>query len=177
MSVLIRKMRVDDTENIRRFHKRSWLDTYPNEEAGITYEFIDKWTDQWLTPENLAGSVVWNNRIIDDGDNQWYRVVVRGGEVMGLAHAALKDEEGNQHLNAIYIDKSLQGKGVAAQLMWMLFNGFFDKTKDVWLEVVVYNKRAIRFYEKWGFEVVPGSDFMFKDILPTIKMVRKGEAA
>lgn len=45
--------------------------------------------------------------------------------------------------------------------------------KDVHLGVVSYNQRAIAFYKKWGFEVVPDSEKLYDDLLPEIEMVRR----
>ena len=47
---------------------------------------------------------------------------------------------------------------------------------DAVLEVVSYNQRAIRFYEKFGFEKVAGSERMYRDKMPVMTMIRKGAA-
>jgi ribosomal protein S18 acetylase RimI-like enzyme len=47
---------------------------------------------------------------------------------------------------------------------------------DVVLEVVSYNQRAIRFYEKFGFEKVGESEHMYRDKMPVMTMIRKGMA-
>ena len=47
---------------------------------------------------------------------------------------------------------------------------------DVVLEVVSYNQRAIRFYEKFGLEKIAGSERMYRDKMPVMTMIRKGAA-
>ena len=174
MKMIIRKMKIEDAEAIRRFHRRSWRDTYPNEKAGVSREWVERVTDEWLTQEKMERSLEIFQSVIDDEKNQYYRLVEVDGEVMGFVHGTRRDDSGEQHLDAIYIDKDLQGTGMAQKLVGGLF-GFLDLTRDIWLEVVSYNERAKAFYRKNGFEEVKGSDFLFKEVMPSIKMVRKGE--
>jgi len=53
------------------------------------------------------------------------------------------------------------------------------KTADAWigaspvtLEVVRYNARAITFYQKHGFEMVPDSEHLYADTMPVVYMKR-----
>jgi len=41
------------------------------------------------------------------------------------------------------------------------------------LEVATYNHRAIRFYEKYGFVVVEGTEHLYRDKIPVIMMKRE----
>ena len=50
-----------------------------------------------------------------------------------------------------------------------------DPTKPIELGVVTYNARARAFYKKWGFEEIPGSETLFDNKIPEIKMIRKGD--
>ena len=45
---------------------------------------------------------------------------------------------------------------------------------EVLLEVVAYNTRAIRFYQKAGFAIIDGSEHLFMDTMPVVTMIRKG---
>lgn len=172
--ISVRGLKIEDTEAIRKFHRKSWRDTYPNEEAGVSRKWVDQTTDEWLTPENLKRSREIYQSVLDNPENEYYRLVEVDGEIQGFMHGARRGEDRLQHLSAIYIDKSLQGTGIAQQLIDELF-GFLDLNKDIWLEVANYNERAKAFYRRNGFEVVEGSEFLFKDMLPCVKMVRKGE--
>jgi ribosomal protein S18 acetylase RimI-like enzyme len=163
-----------DAEAIRQFHRKSWRDTYPNEAAGVSREWIEETTDEWLLPERMEKSRELYQSVLDDADNQYYRLVEVDGEVLGFVHGVRRSSDnGKQYLNAIYIDKSLQGTGVAQKLIDGLF-GFLDLNEDIWLEVANYNERAKGFYQKNGFAVVEGSEFLFKDVIPSIKMARRG---
>jgi len=162
-----------DVEAVRWFHRKSWRDTYPNEKAGVSREWVEKTTDEWLLPEKMERSREIFQSILDNPENEYYRLVEINGEVMGFVHGARRGDDDLQHLHAIYIDVSLQGTGVAQKLLDGLFE-FLDLREDIWLSVVDYNERAKAFYRKNGFEVVEGSGFLFKNMLPSVKMVRKG---
>ncbi|HNL66233.1 MAG TPA: GNAT family N-acetyltransferase, partial [Ferruginibacter sp.] len=56
-------------------------------------------------------------------------------------------------LKRIYVQKEFQGKGVAQALMDFILRYASDNGYEVvWLGVWEHNKKAQRFYEKYGFE-------------------------
>lgn len=46
---------------------------------------------------------------------------------------------------------------------------------DTTLTVASYNERAIRFYQKNGFEIVRDSEHTYAGTMPVVRMIRKGE--
>lgn len=54
----------------------------------------------------------------------------------------------------LYVDRSLQGHGVAHQLMRAVEEVAAAKARAIWLGVWEHNLRAIAFYEKCGFSAV-----------------------
>lgn len=168
MSVTIRKATLEDVEAIRRMHAASWLDVYPNDEHGVPYEWVRERTDSWLNPGSLKQSRELFEKVLGS-TTQFYRVAVDGDKVVGFVHGTRDD--GKTKLAALYTLKDFYGSGLAQRLMALTDEWF--KGDKVTLEVVTYNYRAIRFYEKLGFEVVPGSDALFGEMMPTIKMMRK----
>lgn len=50
----------------------------------------------------------------------------------------------------IYLLPEYFGKGIGTKL-WKQAQKVFDPNKDIYVEVVTYNKRAIEFYKKLGF--------------------------
>ena len=83
-------------------------------------------------------------------------------------------ETSGQRLEALYVDKEYRGQGVAQQLVDQAFLSF-DLTQPITLEAASYNERAIRFYQKNGFEIRPGSEHLYKDVMPSITMIKPGE--
>ncbi len=166
----IRPATVEDVEPIRRMHAKSWCDTYRNDQLGVTADWLKKRTDAWLTPDKLEESKKRLKPFFDSDDENFYRVALSDGQIVGLLHCD-RIKNGNKHLAAIYLDKAHQGTGLANQLMTLADAWFGDDVVE--LEVVKYNQRAKAFYRKWGFEEVPGSDSLYAEILPTINMVRE----
>jgi len=170
---VIRETSLDDIIAVRKMQAQSWLDTYPNEESGISKELIKDTIDHWLIPENLEGSVAFMSNIIGNPNN-FHHVAVDGDKVIGFVHVSDVDDE--QVLQALYVDKNHHGKGVAQKLMIQAMN-WLDKTKPIKLEVADYNDRAIAFYRKYGFDIEPDSEHIFTELvpIPIINMIRKGD--
>lgn len=166
----IREATSSDVEAIRRMHAQSWLDTYSNDEAGISYDWVKQKTDSWLTPEGLEKSQEYLGDIFNDPEH-FYRIALDGERVIGFIHVDSKD--GHKHLGALYIDKDYHGTGLA-QTMMKLADDWIGNEK-VSLEVVTYNTRAIRFYEKHGYRVVDGENEPFADKIPNVTMIREGK--
>lgn len=165
----IRQTTMDDLPGFRAMQARSWLETYPSPENGVSYEWVKQRTDSWRTLEKMKESEQFFSKVLAD-DTQFHRVATLNGEVVGFVHISTK-EDGTKELEAIYTDPSTFGSGLGGELM---------RAADEWiggcqvsLGVASYNDRAIRFYEKHGFEVV-GSAGKYANKIPIVKMVRKG---
>lgn len=167
----IRTATVDDVPAIRAMQAASWQETYPNEEHGVSAEWVNAKTTEWMTPEKIELSKEHLASVFSD-PAQFYRVAYQEGNVVGLIHASTKEDK-TKHLEGLYTDVSVHGTGVAQRMMALVDE--WIGAAPVTLEVASYNARAIRFYEKQGFRVVPGSEHMFADTISTIDMVREGE--
>lgn len=168
----IREGLPDDAPGARAMQAESWLATYPNEEAGVTYEWVKSLTDSWLTAEKLDES----RRIFTEainGPSMFYRLAESNGRVVGFVHAATNDD-GTKELEAIYTSPETFGSGLGQRLMNMA-NEWIGNA-DTTLKVATYNERAIRFYEKNGFHVVQGTEELYKEMIPIITMKREGDA-
>lgn len=170
MSVTIREAKKSDIEAIRRMHAVSWLDTYPNDQHGVSLEWIKEETDSWLTHEALESSKDYLGSRINHPDH-FYRIAVDNDKIAGFVHTLI--EEGYKKVGGFYIDTNYLGTGLA-QDMASLADEWLGKD-SVTLEVAAYNTRAIRFYEKWGFSIVKGSDALFKEKIPEVTMRRESK--
>jgi ribosomal protein S18 acetylase RimI-like enzyme len=145
MEIKITDARVEDVEGMQDVFYHSWLDTYPNQEYGITrddieYRFRDRHGAERLEKRRAE--------IRAQDQNRKFIVAKDGTKVVGLCRASKTDEK-NQ-LDAIYLLPEYQGKGIGTML-WKETLSFFDKTKDIFISVATYNKQAINFYAKLGF--------------------------
>ena len=167
----IRRTTFDDIPSMRAMHAQSWRDTYPNESAGVSKEWIEERTAAWLTPERLEESKTFMKDALTSPFH-FHHVAVAGDQVVGMIHAS--SSATRHRLEALYIDKKYQGTGLAQELM-AEFLKWSVAEKPIILELVEYNARAQAFYEKFGFEVDEASEHLFVDKIPVVNMIRKGD--
>lgn len=165
----IRKATVDDTVAIRHVQAASWLATYPNDEYGVSEEWVKAYTDSWLTPEKLEESKGYIERAISNPSG-YYRVAEVDGEIIGFIHGSTNEDD-TKELEAIYTRPDMFGKGLGPQLITLFIEWAGDSQSS--LEAAVYNERALRFYRKYGFKEVAGTEYLYRDKIPVIKMVRE----
>lgn len=171
----IEEMTVDDIEPATAMRLQSWLDTYVNEQAGVTREWIEQRNKTQLSEEKIAARL---DRFLENKANGTMNSWVArddNGTIIGSTTPYI-DQAGVQHLGSLYVDKNYHGSDVASQLMQRVVD-WFDPTNDIVLGVVSYNERAKAFYEKWGFVEVSDSDHLFDEMIPEVTMIRKGYAS
>lgn len=168
---IIRPATPDDAGAIRRMQAQSWRDTYVNDAAGVSKAWVWQETGRWLTPEQLAASTQLLRTILADTEHNFYRVALLDGQVVGFIHASVR-ADGTKELSGFYTAQQTHGTGLAQQLM-ACADQWFGHDR-VTLDVVAYNARAIRFYQKAGFAIIDGSEHLFMDTMPVVTMIRKG---
>lgn len=168
---VIRDATEADAEAIIKMHAASWLDTYPNEEAGVSYEWVKERTDRWATSEKLAARRERISQSLRNPDYMYKIAVTTDGAVIGLA-CPFRDKTA-QRVGGLYVDKDYQGKGMAGLLMAEILK-WSDPKRPLELEVASYNERAKAFYRKHGFTEVEGSERLY-DVIPVVEMIRKGD--
>ena len=145
MNISITDATAQDVEGIQTVFDETWLDTYPNEEAGITKEdILDKRKDSF-DPERLQKR---RDHFANPPKNQKFVIAKDGDKVVGLC-SLLREDEYNK-LSTIYILPEYQGKGIGKRL-WEAVAPFIDESKKTIVQVATYNTKAITFYEKLGF--------------------------
>lgn len=144
-NIIIVQPTITDARGTIEVQYKAWLDTYPNDKLGITIDDIEYRYKNAFTRENLRK----REKIITDPErNEKFIIAKDGDRVVGMCYAVI--EENKNQLQAIYILPEYQGKGVGTRL-WNTILAFFDKTKDIYVEVADYNQKAIGFYKKLGF--------------------------
>lgn len=136
----------EDVKGMQEVFYKTWLDTYPNEEIGITVDDIeDRYKDR-LTKESLAKRA---ESIANLPKDHKLFFAKEGDRVVGVCRVVNRPDV-NQ-LQAIYVLPEYQGRGVG-KLLWEEAKKNFDQNKDTIVQVVTYNKKAIEFYKKLGFK-------------------------
>ena len=114
----------NDVVGIQEVFYRTWLATYPNEEAGITVDDIeDRYKDR-LNEKNISKR---KEQIINPLDGQTLFVAKDGERVVGLCRVVKKVDR-NQLL-AIYVLPEYQSRGIGSKL-WEECKKIFDSSKD-----------------------------------------------
>lgn len=166
---------LDDVVGIGRAHLQSWLETYPSEEYGVDEDWIrDEFSFLVQDGQNKEGrdnGIPFRTKVIENlGDSVLYEVVKdENGVVQGFMHTDRTDDAVN--LNAIYLTNALKGAGVAHKLMQQAIA--FAGNLPMKLQVVEYNERAIKFYEKYGFKRGEREEELFHDKIPLLNMRRE----
>lgn len=166
----VREMIIDEVDEATAMRLNLWFDTYENDAYGVTHDWIAEKNAAHMTEDR---SVSRKARFLAGKANGTFNAWVAcdaSGKIIGST-TPFVDEEGHQHLGSLYVDKDWQGKGVASQLIQRVFE-WFDPTKPIELMVVTYNERAKAFYRKQGFIEQPGTEILFEETLPEIKMIR-----
>lgn len=172
MNVEIVKAQPEDAEAWCEVRKLSWLDTYPNEEYGITRE--DILSKEFDTPEKIAK---WRESMANPNDYVYFSAKV-DGKVVGLStgRAAKLEDELNE-VCAIYLLPEFQRQGIGSKLMQATLDTF-DLTIPTVINAVVYNQKAISFYEKFGFKknkLLPEDQGKLPNgkLLPEVELIRE----
>jgi ribosomal protein S18 acetylase RimI-like enzyme len=131
-------------------HRRSWLNTYPNESVNLTSEQLNNIL-------NKVSMTTRRDRVkkrILDGLTTGLDVLLIGGTVGGVTDVVMEKIDGKSYgkIRMLYLDPDLIGKGYGKLLM----DHAISKLKSLGaiefvVEVAKYNERAIKFYEKFGF--------------------------
>lgn len=124
---------------------KAWLATYPNEKLGITTDDIEYRYKDAFVGERLEKR---KKVISNPPSNEKVLLAKEGDKVVGMCYVVVKEDK-NQ-LQAIYVLPEYHGKGIGTKL-WEEARKFFDPAKDIYVEVVDYNEKAINFYKKLGF--------------------------
>ncbi|MDR2565145.1 MAG: GNAT family N-acetyltransferase [Bifidobacteriaceae bacterium] len=151
---MIREAVAGEAADIRRLQARSWRVTYPNDEWGVSRQWVEQLTDSWLTAQALAESADFMAAVLAAPDT-FYRVAEVDGRIAGFVHA-VKHDSREAELLGLYLDPPAFGIGVGAELMSAAVDWIGPLPAR--LEVAPYNQRAIRFYHRYGFSEVPGSE-------------------
>jgi len=162
----IEKISAETLDDANHMRLASWLDTYVNEDLGVTREWIEERNKAQMTDERRQARL----ERLDNPKAAGWVAKDEDGNVIGVTTPHV-DEDGIQHVGSLYVDKDWHGKGVGGRLMQMVID-WCDPTKPIELGVVTYNERAKAFYRKWGFEEVPGSETLFDNKIPEVKMIR-----
>lgn len=177
-SVVIERATPEDAEGINSVLRQTWLDTYPNEEAGITEEDI-RLRVEGKNGERIPARIQrWKDNIEDKDGSKAVYVARLNGKVVGMTAPGIID--GRRKVGAMYVLPEAQGMGIGGKLMQKVLEWHGD-SEDIFLAVASYNQKAIEFYKRFGFEqtdtvIEDEGDVYGNTKIPEVEMVRKARA-
>ncbi|MGW7710286.1 GNAT family N-acetyltransferase [Streptomyces sp. NPDC054771] len=166
MTHVIEAPRAEDAESLGSVQLRAWLQTYPNEEAGIDERWIREHRGSATAAEGIAR---WREFIAaaeQQPDLLFCRVVRTGTEIVGFLCGRRDDVV---TLGPMYLLNEAQGEGVGGRMMSEFLAWAGSAPMRLW--VTEYNERAVRFYERHGFKAT-GEREMWRGRLPNVRMAR-----
>lgn len=137
----------DDARDIIEVFYRAWLDTYVNEEHGVTREDIEAHFAPDFTDGGLKAR---QERYGNHRENETILVAKVDGRAVGVCRALLHDKE--NEIRALYVHPDFHRMGIGKKL-WEAARAYFDSKKETMLHVASYNERAQGFYESLGFSL------------------------
>ncbi len=172
MRYTIKQPQVSDALELAKMHNQSWIETYPNEEFGISKKYIEDRVSGRLSAEGIERRVAAIESSSSNGTYFLRTAHDESGRIVGFIDGNLKDD--GYWLDGLYTLESTYGTGLG-KLLWEAYLPW-TKNNDITLTVATYNQRAIKFYEKLGFNKIIGSEGTFGDTpIPIINMIRKSK--
>lgn len=166
----IRKINIDDLEALRNLSIQTFKETF---EEVNTEEDMQKYLDENLSIEKLKTEL--------ENPNSEFYFAENNDEILGYLKLNFKDaqteklEENHFEIERIYVLKTFLGQKIGQILFDKAIEIGREKNLEyVWLGVWEENHRAIRFYEKNGFEIFGKHDFVLgKDVQTDLLMKLK----
>jgi ribosomal protein S18 acetylase RimI-like enzyme len=164
----------EDAPGIYEVMRTTWLNTYPNEELGISYEDIRARIEGEHGEDAPVRIEKWRKAILDP--NKTVFVAKEGNRVVGYVAPFYDEKNQQRRIGGLYVLPETQGKGVGYKLINKSIESF-GREHDIFLHVVTYNTKTREFYERQGFietgRDMTGSSSGLKDgrYIPEIEMV------
>lgn len=168
MTCVIEPPRPEDAASLGPLQSRIWLQTYPDEAAGIDEAWIREQRGTAATEEGVAGWRAFIEAAERRPDLSFCRVVRSGvgSEIVGF----LCGRRGEAvSLGPMYLLEEVRGHGVGGRLMDEFLAWAGGAPVRLW--VTEYNAGAVRFYERHGFRAT-GERELWRGRLPNVRMVR-----
>lgn len=143
--ITITPQKPSDVEEVLKILEQVWIQTYPNELAGITTQDIKKFFEVRNTPEYVQKN---KEGVSNPPNNKKYWVAKENERIVGMCNVVI--HENVNQLKSIHVLPEYQRQGIG-HMFWEKALAFFDPNKDIIVQVATYNQKAINFYKKLGF--------------------------
>ncbi len=178
MGIVVRPWEKSDLASVRRITWESWMSTYL---SFIPETDLKSYFDIYYTEESLLG-------MFDDPSMVGF-IAEMEGQVAGYVRLFFNRGEHRLYVSSLYFLPEFEGRGMGRRLLEAAAGDATEKGLDeLWIGVMVKNKRALEFYKRMGFQFVLEEPFTmgktavshligYKRIGNSIKLHRKTYAA
>jgi len=147
--ITIRPWSTGDLEDLRRVTWRSWIAAYS---GFIPESDLKTYYDTHFNAASLSA-------LLADPSTKGF-VAEADGRVAGYARLFLHRGENRLYLAALYLLPEFQGRGIGRRLVEATERYAVERhLEEVWVGVMVLNRRALGFYRKGGFRFIRDEPF------------------
>ncbi len=165
----IRKININDLETLRNISIQTFRETF---DEVNTEEDMQKYLDENLSLERLKSEL--------ENPNSEFYFLENNNEILGYLKLNFKDaqtekvEENHFEIERIYVLKAYLGQKLGQILFDEAIEIGKEKNLDyVWLGVWEENHRALKFYNKNGFEIFGKHDFVLGEDVQTDLLMKR----
>lgn len=165
----IRKININDLEKLRNLSIQTFRETF---DEVNTEEDMQKYLDENLSLERLKSEL--------ENPNSEFYFLENNNEILGYLKLNFKDaqtekvEENHFEIERIYVLKAYLGQKLGQILFDEAIEIGKEKNLDyVWLGVWEENHRALKFYNKNGFEIFGKHDFVLGEDVQTDLLMKR----
>jgi ribosomal protein S18 acetylase RimI-like enzyme len=149
MGMVIRSWEKSDLASIRRITWEAWMSTYL---SFIPEGDLRAYFDIHYTEESLLG-------MFDDPSMHGFIAEV-DGQAAGYGRLFFSRDENRLYVSSLYFLPEFEGQGMGSQLLEAAEGYTAEKgLEELWIGVMVKNRRALDFYRKTGFQFVREEPF------------------
>ncbi len=158
---------IEDTDLLCEIGKQTFIETYGQQN---TPEDLKKYLDKKFNKKQISDEILMPKTI--------FLLVELGNQTIGYAKMRMNLEENPDksalEIERIYISKQYHGQKYGTMLMQKCIDvALKNNYKSIWLGVWEHNPRAIKFYQKWGFEIFGEHIFQLGDDAQTDFLMKK----
>jgi len=149
MGITLRPWQRSDLASIRRITWESWISTYLD---FIPEDDLKSYFDLHYTEESLLS-------LFDDPSMQGF-VAATDGRAVGYARLFFSSDENRLYVSSLYLLPEFEGQRIGSRLIEAAEGCATEKGLDeLWIGVMVKNRKALDFYKKVGFHFVREEPF------------------
>jgi GNAT superfamily N-acetyltransferase len=173
MSYQIRKAVIEDALEIWEVEKRSWLDTYTNQQLGLTKDILRKSLQGPRNSVERRHIRAWRKKI-EAKRKRGVFIAEEQGQIKGFIAPFI--EKDIHRLGSLYVASEAQGQGLGSALLQQSLA--WHGQHDIYLYVVAYVQKSVDFYKSYGFEELSRGYAVDERLpsglhVPNIRMVRR----